>query len=347
MKRTHLLLFLFLISCSCQKFKLVKNFITPRIYNVNGAAILPLNHTVLLLSDGVNALSVVDDTLFYDIFHSTDKLLSFALDPRCSATLENCNVYIHTVNTNEMTSIHTISSLILRLNYTTLYTDVSDMHILYSTVREEASVQSGTIVIDRQSQYLFFDVGGQMMRISISSCTPYCIPQDNPFSNETFAIGINSPSHCYFDKILFRMVCVEISGQCGDSIYVVYPRSDYGAPTFSCGECGGMCSYPRYFEFPSAVYNVAGGSRSGYVYRGSRATVDFFNRYILLANNKIYKSTSVLRRNIIAGMQEIKVLDDPVHYRKNYMFQDGSGELYVIGNDNMMNGVFVFTFISG
>lgn len=325
-----------------QKIRTIKTFYTPLNYEVSGAAVLPINQSVLLLSSG-NNISILDDRTFYDIYESSERLLSFVIDPKCSIILENCIIYVHTVVSSSRGSTHLIRSLILRRDSHRLYIAHHDTKNIYTHTTPETSVSSGMISIDKKSNYLLFDAHNQILRISLLGCNPYCIPDGNPFGNATFSIGINSMRHCSFDGASSRLVCVDQGSACGDSIYIIYPRADYGYPGMNCGICQEACVYPRYYEFPVATRHGVGRSESGYVYRGTRTKNSYFNRYILLADNKLWRSPSSLSRNVVAVMEEIPMIVRPMNYTMTHMFQDASNELYLMGNNGTENGVFVFT----
>lgn len=327
---------------SSQKLKTLRTFTTPRICNVTGASVLPIDQSVLLLSSG-NFLSVLDDSTFYDLYESTEKLLSFVLDPQCSASFDRCHIYTHTVISTSSSSTHFIKSFQIKRERAAFYIEHSDIRNIYTHTTQETDVDTGMIIIDKKSNHLLFDIHNQVIRISLLGCNPYCVPENNPFHNATFAIGINSLRQCSFDGASSRLVCIDKGNHCGDSIYMIYPRADYGYPSVECGSCTGSCIYPMYYEFPVATYSNSGGSRSGYIYRGIRTKTDYFNKYILLADNKLWKSPGSLSRNTVMSMEEIRLISRPNNYSMNHMFQDASNELYLIGNNGTNNGVFVFT----
>jgi len=255
-------------------------------------------------------------------------LLDMAIDPQCTI---HCSLYLHTQTCHDQNCHHTIFSRSIASN-----TNV----ILYEQNASDDGTRGG-MTLSTDGQFLFFAIGHQMLRIQIGiNCLDtYCIPVDNPFENETYAIGLHNITFCYFDYFLNRAVCVDQGVTLGDAVVVIYPRSNYGWPNREIGSClsdTSDCDYPLYYEMPIFTHSNIHQLKMAFVYRGIHLPNRYFNKVIAMNSDGLFLSSGSTTRNTIQSFRAILL---HTSYQYLSMFQDATGDIFVLVNNGTNTSV--------
>lgn len=183
---------------------------------------------------------------------------------------------------------------------------------------------------------------GKMLRLDVDNGSPYSIPPDNPFINnsdtlpEIWTLGWRNPWRFSFDKLTgdlwvgdvgqdtWEEIDMEPAGSKGGKNYGW--RCYEGNAVFNPANCGPKESY----VFPVWAFDQNSGDCSvtgGYVYRGSRYP-GLYGKYIYLDYcsckiHALYKDNT--------GNYTDKLLADLTNQDYSGFGQDGNGELYVAG----------------
>lgn len=121
---------------------------------------------------------------------------------------------------------------------------------------------------------------GKILRIDVSSGSPYAIPPDNPFANggglpEIWALGLRNPWRFSFDRATRDLHVADVGQNQWEEVNFL-PGDIVGGANFGWNYFEGNHEYevggPENFLFPVAEYSHAEGGCSitgGYVYRGA------------------------------------------------------------------------------
>ncbi|TXT63184.1 MAG: PQQ-dependent glucose dehydrogenase [Promethearchaeota archaeon] len=123
---------------------------------------------------------------------------------------------------------------------------------------------------------------GTIIRIDINSGSPYSIPNDNPFYNNTegyreeiWAYGLRNPWRFSFDNNTGELWAGDVGAALYEEIDIITNGSNYGWPIMEGFHCygGGTCDQTNLtlpiFEYVHFLGNAITG---GFVYRGSNIT---------------------------------------------------------------------------
>jgi hypothetical protein len=343
---SNVLLFIILSMFIClvrsERFNFIETILIENNAPIVSVQLLPTEITSTLVAHNDGTISIWYNEQSFVIRTNdpseTEKLHSVVVDPMCSFQ-SSCRLFISLTRCLEEQSCKRIvSSSILQIDSITNEISIQQattVNILNIDILQSFMNVGGSLVISNDGNTLFAEVEHHLFRVSIRSCNQqnYCIPSTNPYNNETFSWGFQNLTFCYWDKILYKPICIDSGSAYSDVVNVIYPRSNYGWPSKEADVCTnteGNCNYPMYYEFPSAVISPVRRAISGFIYRGNSLDVSKNNRYFILSNNNIF-STGRFKRNTIGYFNELPIinLDTSVQNIK-YMFQDASGDLYFI-----------------
>ena len=236
--------------------------------------------------------------------------------------------------------------------------DPSSEQIILEIPQDSISHKGGTVAFGPDG-YLYLSVGdgsttgdpyghgqnttslpGSILRIDVDSASPYAIPADNPFANETgnnrkeiWAYGFRNPFRFSFDRLNGNLWAADVGLQNREEIDVVVNGGNYGWNIWEGtyqrkpGSTDGFI-FPVY-EYDHADVGGAAAIIGGHVYRGS-AVPSLQGKYLYadyLQSGKI----SVLN---IDHDNNFNVLSEEEIFLENNsgitaIGQDEAGELYV------------------
>ena len=361
------LVLLFLVASSIlhtdgQKMKFVSRLDIPLDKDIRGVDILPVRtdrvSSSILIGYKNGGLIVWHDGNLQEIYSPTDNLLDYELDPSCVFHGGTCSIFAY-IQTGDIEydgdSIRSVSSNVTReirqllLEYDDDGFILSDMGtIIQIEVDPYLMNRGGVISIDRESKYIYFDNGSELLRIAFPG-TYYGdspVPRENPHGSIIYAMGFNNLQSCYHDKILNKLLCIDRGTTLGDSVFMIFPKGHYGSPSYEGNVClknDGNCYNPKYYEIPMAFHNGPGKIVSGRVYRGASLQRDHMNKFMILADNMIYHTKTNLIRNKIARFSPVSTYNwSPSTLDMKFSFSDASGNFYVIANNSTLTGIFLF-----
>ncbi len=187
---------------------------------------------------------------------------------------------------------------------------------------------------------------GSMLRIDVDAGTPYAIPNDNPFKNdsvnreEIYAWGLRNPWRWSFDMANGQLWLGDVGQGEWEEINLIQANGNYGwntregahcynDPTESCNRTG--------LTDPVAEYDHSSGGRSvtgGYVYRGSTIT-ELQGAYIYgdFTNGKIWYLPDAS-----IGNPTPQLLADTSISISSFA-QDTNGEVYVVNYSGSLHQI--------
>jgi glucose/arabinose dehydrogenase len=124
----------------------------------------------------------------------------------------------------------------------------------------------------------------KILRIDVDNGTPYSIPSDNPFANdsqfrgETWAYGLRNPWRFSFDRLTGELIIADVGQGTYEEVNTAPPGQggqNYGWPIMEGLHCySGTCD-PSAFTLPVIEYDHSQGCSitGGYVYRGAQFPV--------------------------------------------------------------------------
>lgn len=183
---------------------------------------------------------------------------------------------------------------------------------------------------------------GKMLRLDVNNGSPYSIPPDNPFINnsdtlpEIWTLGWRNPWRFSFDKLTGDLWVGDVGQDTWEEIDME-PASSKGGQNYGwrCYEGNAVfnpanCGPKESYVFPVWAFDQNSGDCSvtgGYVYRGTRYP-GLYGKYIYLdyCSGKIH---ALYKDNL--GNYADKLLADLSNQEYSSFGQDGNGELYVAG----------------
>ncbi len=185
---------------------------------------------------------------------------------------------------------------------------------------------------------------GKMLRIDVDGPTPYAIPSDNPFAqdsagrDEIWALGLRNPWRFSFDQLSGDLWVADVGQNEWEEINFL-PAGSMGGTNFGWRCYEGLATYnlsgcasPQAYTFPIHVYansNAVGRSvTGGYVYRGQSMPA-LYGHYIFgdFVSGRIW----ALLYDPTSGTTQLNELLDFADYELSSFGQDVFGELYACG----------------
>jgi len=211
-----------------------------------------------------------------------------------------------------------------------------------------------------------FTLLGSMLRIDVDNGTPYSIPNDNPYANNTlcddpetvtnlafcpeiYAYGLRNPWRWSFDRITDELWLGDVGQNRVEEIDIIQNGQNYGWAVMEGSECFNSantnCNAAGDYVLPIAEYSHNGGGASvvgGYVYRGNDPELAFLYGSYLFADTysgQIWQTT-----NNGTSYTTTPLLDSSLLI---YSFSESAdGELYVLSPNSSGTGNNIYKFVA-
>jgi len=298
------------------------------------------NHFILAMTDGT--VGIWNGTYFVTIIHPMQpnyKLNSFVLATQCNIFQRACRFYMHKAECRlSKNSYCTYSVGFVYIFIGSNGTFVLDEFVVFSKTDVYSTKENtqGSVVVDYDNpSMIYVTTPHHMLRLQISDCPNpgmrYCIPPTNPFGNEIYAIGFHNLGSCYIDSVIRKPICIDSGNTHSDEVNIIYIRGDYGWPIREGEKCvsNPNCYYPRYYEFPNAISQPIGNLVGGFIFRGSKLSPSFKNKYVSFTRNNMIVADELVR-NKVKYFRFAELGDYQMVHNTRFIFQDGNKELYTI-----------------
>jgi len=223
---------------------------------------------------------------------------------------------------------------------------------LYIGIADNQKENSKTTA-NNQSQNLK-SLLGKILRIDINNGSPYQIPSDNPFTNDTaarpeiWAYGMHDPCRLSFDKTNGDLYCVDKGALKFEEINLVEKGQNYG---WNIMEGKNYIQNEKKYNSakltkPLMAKEQKNGSHlvGGFVYRGKNFP-NMYGKYVFCNDLGEFFYMEKKKNNWLQG--EIKNLGEAFNSKKYYLNalgEDADGELFLISfesTENVKRGVIL------
>jgi glucose/arabinose dehydrogenase len=245
-----------------------------------------------------NEANVSESKIFLNITDRVDStggeegLLGLAFHPNFT---ENGKFYVDYTNFSSYT---VISQFTLNTSDPTIANKSSETLIL-AVLQPFDNHNAGQLAFGPEDGYLYISLGdgggdaygnaqdkttllGAILRIDIDSGTPYAIPDDNPFSDnsegykeEIYAFGLRNPWRFSFDNETGRLWAADVGQNSWEEINLIVNGGNYGWPVLEGDHCypSPPCDTTGYIS-PIYEYShdIGRSITGGFVYRGNNLT---------------------------------------------------------------------------